>query len=176
MKALRGTGSDEEQLPLLKAGFAPASKPGSRRTPSSRPVSKSAERIGSRAWFERHQLTLPLEVRLPDAEVVWTLEEENALRLNLLEVSHQHLLDGRSGMQTRKEILLWFAMPLVRDPAEMEPFSFQACCLAAGQYPDLVQDALVADLEQRAGRDRSLRRLMEWYRTVETRLTQFAHN
>lgn len=151
---------------LPRAAWTRALQAGNHR---SAPPWRRANKDGSLAWFREHQLDLPL-FRLPvEDAVVWNAGQESTLRLHLPEVSGQQLLHGRTRLATREEILLWFSQPVV-DQDRMGPFSFQACCLAAGQYAALVQDAVMEDLERRAGRDKSLARLMAWFAAVEDRL------
>lgn len=72
-----------------------------------------------------------------DTPTTWTTQDVIKLHDGMLQAMLHRLSDNRVSKAQQQEILHWLSEPLVRDEEALKrPFSYQACCLAAGVDPE----------------------------------------
>ncbi len=108
----------------------------------SSPVDERSRPTGS-ARTDDHQLTLGLPA-LPLNDYEWSDREICALLDGALVAQLRLLADERTSPELRRELIAWVAAPLKR-MAEVvaTPFSFQACCCAAGVDPEEMREQIL---------------------------------
>jgi len=78
-----------------------------------------------------------------------TLEECLRLHEFVLDRSLSSIADVRVGTNTLEEIREWLVEPFRK--RRLRAFSFQACCLAAGLDPEVIQEQALIQIDKRLG-------------------------